>query len=73
MCAKKQYPCLDYQSQFVLNLFQIKLTNFEVGHNVAVSKGGSDELDNLRPLCSACNKSIGTKTIEEVKKKYKVP
>jgi 5-methylcytosine-specific restriction endonuclease McrA len=39
---------------------------FEVGHNVPESKGGSSELDNLKPLCSNCNKSMGnTYTIDE--------
>lgn len=40
--------------------------NFEVGHNVPRSKGGSDSLDNLRPICSNCNKSMGDRyTIDE--------
>jgi len=39
---------------------------FEVGHNVPESKGGSTDLDNLRPICSKCNKSMGsTYTIDE--------
>jgi 5-methylcytosine-specific restriction endonuclease McrA len=40
--------------------------NFEVGHNLPVSKGGSDSIDNLRPICSQCNKSMSNKyTIDE--------
>jgi 5-methylcytosine-specific restriction endonuclease McrA len=39
---------------------------FEVGHNVPESKGGATSLDNLRPICSKCNKSMGDSfTIEE--------
>lgn len=39
---------------------------FEVGHNVPESKGGSSDLDNLKPLCPSCNKSMGnTYTIDE--------
>lgn len=33
--------------------------DFEVGHNIPESKGGSIEIHNLRPICSRCNKSMG--------------
>ena len=40
--------------------------NFEAGHNVPESKEGPTDLDNLRPICSKCNKSMGdTYTIDE--------
>ncbi len=32
---------------------------FEVGHNIPESKGGETNIDNLRPICSKCNKSMG--------------
>jgi 5-methylcytosine-specific restriction endonuclease McrA len=39
---------------------------FEVGHNIPESKGGKTSIDNLRPLCSKCNKSMGDEyTIDE--------
>lgn len=39
---------------------------FDVGHNIPRSKGGSDDIDNLRPICSKCNKSMGDDyTIDE--------
>jgi 5-methylcytosine-specific restriction endonuclease McrA len=39
---------------------------FETGHNIPESKGGSTDIDNLRPICSNCNKSMGnTYTIDE--------
>ena len=42
---------------------------FEVGHNVPESKGGETSIDNLRPICSKCNKSMGDSfTIEEFSK-----
>lgn len=34
--------------------------NFEVGHNIPESKGGATNIDNLRPICSKCNKSMGS-------------
>uniref|UniRef100_A0A6C0BHH3 HNH nuclease domain-containing protein n=1 Tax=viral metagenome TaxID=1070528 RepID=A0A6C0BHH3_9ZZZZ len=33
--------------------------DFEVGHNIPESKGGTTEIHNLRPICSRCNKSMG--------------
>lgn len=40
--------------------------NFEVGHNIPVSRGGATNIDNLRPICSGCNKSMGNRyTIDE--------
>jgi 5-methylcytosine-specific restriction endonuclease McrA len=39
---------------------------FEVGHNHPESKGGKTCIDNLRPICSKCNKSMGDSyTIDE--------
>ncbi len=48
----------------------IHFTDFEVGHNKAVSKGGSNNINNLRPICRSCNKGMGTKTIEWYRNKY---
>jgi 5-methylcytosine-specific restriction endonuclease McrA len=40
--------------------------DFEVGHNIPESKGGTLEMTNLRPLCSRCNRSMSdTYTIDE--------
>ncbi len=33
--------------------------DFHVGHDRPASKGGADTLDNLRPICSRCNLSMG--------------
>jgi hypothetical protein len=33
--------------------------NFESGHVVSVACGGGSTLDNLRPICGMCNKSMG--------------
>ena len=39
---------------------------FEVGHNVPESKGGTLDINNLRPLCSSCNRSMSDDyTIDE--------
>lgn len=33
---------------------------FECGHIIAEAKGGKTTLENLRPICSTCNKSMNT-------------
>ena len=38
---------------------QVTPFTFEVGHNIPESKGGTIDLDNLRPICSKCNRSMG--------------
>jgi len=44
---------------------------FEVGHNIPESKGGTTNIDNLRPICSKCNKSMGSQySIDEFSKLY---
>lgn len=51
----------------------IHMSDFDVGHNKAASKGGRDQIDNLRPICRTCNSSMGTMSIEAFKKKYFIP
>lgn len=43
----------------------ISQQEFECGHVIAVANGGKNAIDNLRPLCRACNRSMGTMTLEE--------
>lgn len=42
----------------------IHITDFQVGHNKSVAKGGKNNISNLRPICGPCNRSMGTKSIE---------
>lgn len=44
-------------------------SNYECGHVTSRAKGGSDTLDNLRPICGGCNKSMGTQNMFEFAKK----
>ena len=37
----------------------ISNTNFEVGHVLSEKNGGTHEINNLRPICFACNHSMG--------------
>lgn len=44
------------------------MTGWEMGHDEPRSKGGTDELDNLRPICFKCNRQMGNRyTIEQWK------
>ena len=44
----------------------ITVFRFHVGHVIPKSKGGSIEIENLRPICSNCNLSMSNKyTIDE--------
>jgi len=52
---------------------EIKMTEFDAGHIVAVANGGSDNLDNLAPVCGTCNKSMGTQNLQEFKTVYFLP
>lgn len=40
-------------------------TSFEVGHVIAEANGGTSTIMNLRPICSACNTSMGTRDMRE--------
>jgi hypothetical protein len=51
---------------------QTKITpfDFECGHVVAFANGGPTQLDNLRPICSTCNKSMGRTDMDVFIKTY---
>jgi hypothetical protein len=42
--------------------------NFEIGHDLAHSKGGKLNLQNAILLCSLCNKSMRTLTLKQARK-----
>ena len=53
---------------------KINAFNFQCGHNIPESRGGTTEIRNLLPICSRCNLSMSnTCSIDEWKKKSKVP
>jgi HNH endonuclease len=46
--------------------------DFQAGHNVPESRGGETTLDNLQPICSRCNLSMGDRfTIDEWVAKFR--
>jgi hypothetical protein len=48
---------------------EIKMNTFHCGHVIAEANGGSTTVDNLRPICSACNLSMGTENMNTFKNK----
>ena len=48
----------------------ITIEDFDLGHVIPFSKGGEDNIDNLRPICRECNLSMGTMNLDEFKEKY---
>ena len=46
------------------------LEGWEAGHVEAAANGGSDHIDNLRPVCSTCNKSMSTMNLNEYINRY---
>lgn len=45
-------------------------TNFDVGHVQSEKNGGTHEINNLRPICGACNHSMGSENMIDFVVKY---
>lgn len=43
----------------------ISIDNFDCGHIISHKNGGSENIDNLIPLCSKCNRSMGAIDIKD--------
>lgn len=50
--------------------YKIDITDFEAGHIIAEVNGGKTNLENLRPICKNCNRSVATMNMNEYKKTY---
>jgi len=44
--------------------------HFEAGHVISERDGGATTIENLRPICSLCNKSMGAKNMLEFMREY---
>jgi hypothetical protein len=51
-------------------LVDIDSKNFECGHIQSVANDGPTVLDNLKPICSSCNKSMGIQNLNDFKCQY---
>ena len=45
---------------------------FEVGHVISVHDNGDLTIENLRPICSLCNKSMGVQNMVEFIREQKL-
>ena len=53
---------------------KINAFDFQCGHNIPESKGGKTNIENLIPICSRCNLSMGDQfSIDEWNVKYDSP
>lgn len=54
------------------NCCAIKVTtsDFHAGHIIAVAKGGSDDISNLKVICAECNLSMGTRNLIDFSRRY---
>jgi 5-methylcytosine-specific restriction endonuclease McrA len=52
------------------NINIISQLNFEAGHIQPKSKGGTNTIDNLLPICGDCNRSMSSQPMEEYITKY---
>jgi hypothetical protein len=55
---------------FCCNFETITVSNFECGHIVSHKDGGDATIQNLRPICSFYNRSIGKRNMEEFMRQY---
>lgn len=60
--GKTKCPCCE--------IIYITPFTFNCGHVIADSRGGKTTIDNLRPICTGCNNSMGTKNMEDFKKEF---
>ncbi len=52
------------------NITQISIESFHAGHIISEKEGGKTTIDNLRPICSTCNSSMGCENMNSFIKEY---
>jgi len=51
----------------ICEIHQIYQSNFECGHIISHANGGPTNLENLKPICQQCNKSMSSKNMDDFK------
>ena len=54
------------------NVTEICQMSFHCGHVISEVNGGEIKVDNMRPICSGCNGSMGTMNMNDFVKKFKL-
>lgn len=54
------------------NVHEITQLNFACGHILSESNGGKLTIENLKPICTTCNSSMGTQNMDEFIETYKL-
>lgn len=49
---------------------KITQQTFECGHVIAAAEGGACSVDNMRPVCRGCNRSMGKTNMNDFKRKH---
>ncbi len=62
-----RYAGPTYSTKCATNWCQniVDVFNFQCGHMKAEANGGATTLENLTPLCSRCNQSMGTMHMDD--------
>jgi len=58
---------------FCCNYTELTSFQFECGHVISEYNGGDVKIENLRPICSLCNKSMGKINMIDYMTKNKLP
>jgi len=65
-CRKKQSVDGDSAPCYICEKL-ITAFSFEAGHIKSHANGGTNKVDNLRPVCNKCNKCVGSKNMDDYK------
>jgi hypothetical protein len=49
---------------------EIHISQFECGHVISHANGGAITVENLRPICGSCNKSMGARNLIDYKAEF---